>query len=206
MPYTAPAHKANAYDCPHCKAYARQYHHPLFTHNNGINQVDGLWVSYCEHCKKKCVWLDGEMLWPENAPAPLPHEDMPGDCAEDYMEARNIITKSPRGAAALLRLVTQKLMPHLGERGKNIDDDIASLVKKGLPIQVQQALDTCRVIGNESVHPGEMNLDDEPEIAVQLCELINFIVENQIAQPKRINAIYSKLPEKKQEAIRRRDA
>ena len=38
---------------------------------------------------------------------------------------------------------------HLGESGKNINDDIAALVKKGLNLMIQQSLDVVRVIGNE---------------------------------------------------------
>jgi len=38
---------------------------------------------------------------------------------------------------------------------KNLDDDIASLVSKGLDPRVQKTLDVVRVIGNNSVHPAK---------------------------------------------------
>jgi len=130
---------------------------------------------------------------------------MPADIAADYEEARQIVGASPRGAAALLRLCVQKLMPYLGEKGKNINNDIASLVQKGLPVQIQQALDALRVIGNDSVHPGQIDLKDDRETAMSLFGLINFIVEKQIAEPKQITAIYNNLPKSSRDAIKKRD-
>lgn len=130
---------------------------------------------------------------------------MPDDVKADYDEARGIVSKSPRGAAALLRLALQKIMPHLGEKGKTLDDDIASLVKKGLPSGVQQALDTVRVIGNEAVHPGTIELNDNPQIAQSLFKLVNIIVEKMIAEPKEVAALYDNLPPTKLEGIDKRD-
>lgn len=134
-----------------------------------------------------------------------PHSDLPDDCKKYYLEARNIFQESPRASAALLRLVIQMLMLHLGEKGKNINDDIKSLVTKGLPDEIQQALDYCRVIGNNAVHPGEINLDDTPEIVQPLFEMINFIVEDRISRHQKIKQLYNKLPEKAREAIQKRD-
>lgn len=131
---------------------------------------------------------------------------MPANIVADYEEARLIATASPRSAAALLRLCIQKLCKEIGEPGKNINDDIASLVSKGLPVIVQQALDIVRVIGNEQVHPGTLDLRDDPEIANELFGLVNFIVENQIAQPKAIKELFERLPEAKRKAIEQRDA
>ena len=88
-------------------------------------------------------------------------------------ESRTILDLSPRGAAALLRLCIQKLCKQLGQPGKNINDDIAALVKAGLDPKIQKALDIVRVIGNECVHPGTMDLRDDREIAAKLFVLVN---------------------------------
>ncbi len=145
------------------------------------------------------------MVHPLATLGPPPHEDMPDDVRRDFAEARGIGQRSPRGAAALLRLCVQKMMLHLGQPGENINDDIAALVAAGLPVEVQQALDAVRVIGNESVHPGEMALEDDLDTAETLFALVNLIVEDRIAKPKMVRAIYAKLPDKKRKAIEARD-
>ena len=114
------------------------------------------------------------MIVPSEAPVPPPHVDMPENCIAEYNEARDIVSRSPRAAAALLRLCVQRLMIELGEKGKNINDDIGVLVKKGLPVEVQQALDYCRVVGNNGVHPGEIELTNNPQISHSLFEMLNF--------------------------------
>jgi|SRR5665647_2594902 len=96
-------------------------------------------------------------------------------------------------------------MVELGEKGESINDDIGSLVKKGLPVEVQQALDYCRVIGNNAVHPGEIELTDNPEISHSLFEMMNFIVEDRISRPKRVAGLYKILPEGAIKAVEKRD-
>ena len=96
-------------------------------------------------------------------------------------------------------------MPSLGESGTNINADIRSLVGKGLPVQLQQALDYCRVVGNNAVHAGEIDLNDTPEIAQDLFGMINFIVEDRIARPKEIARLYAQLPESARKEVAKRD-
>lgn len=120
-------------------------------------------------------------------------------------EARNILNLSPRGAAALLRLAIQKLCKHLGEKGKDLNTDIGNLVK-GLPEKLQKALDSVRVIGNNAVHPGQLDLTDDIETANKLFAFINIICDNQISQHKLINDFYQeKVPQSYKDAIEKRD-
>ncbi|WP_336884780.1 DUF4145 domain-containing protein [Pectobacterium parmentieri] len=149
--------------------------------------------------------MDGKLIYPQVKLSPPPNPDLPESCRADYEEARSIVTLSPKGSGALLRLCVQKLMMHLGQKGKNINDDISNLVKDGLPVAIQQALDLCRVVGNNAVHPGEIVLDEEPEIVNSMFELINFIVDNRITQPKRISDMYANLPSGARAAIDKRD-
>jgi hypothetical protein len=130
---------------------------------------------------------------------------LPANIFADFQEARSIVQRSPRGAAALFRLCIQKLCVHLGETGKNINSDIAALVKKGLNPKIQKSLDIVRVIGNESVHPGTIDVQDEPQTAAQLATLINLIVDEMITRPQLVDELYAKLPEAKREEIKKRD-
>lgn len=120
------------------------------------------------------------------------------------MEAAIISTKSPRGAAAILRLSIQLLCKELGESGSSINNDIKELVKKGLPEIVQQSLDIVRVTGNDAVHPGQIDTDNI-DVVNKLFDLINVITEYMISLPKKVNGIYVELPPEKIEGIKDRD-
>lgn len=163
-------------------------------------------ISRCPICERRMIWVLGRVVWPQIGGAQPANPDMPDDVREDYQEAASIVYQSPRGAAALLRLAIQKLCKHLGEPGENINADVGALVAKGLDTHIQEALDAVRVIGNESVHPGEMDLKDDRETAVALFGLVNLIVEDMISRKKRISAVYSKLPAAKLKSIKDRDA
>lgn len=136
---------------------------------------------------------------------PRPHIEMPEDVKGDYEEAPRVVGQSPRGACALLRLSVQKLCTDLGETGESINEDIKSLVQKGLPEEVQEAMDSLRVIGNNAVHPGEMDLTDDTETASALFNLLNFVVEEMIAKPKRQRGVFANLPVGVREATKKRD-
>ena len=166
-----------------------------------------IWFSKCFHCQDIAIWIYDRLIWPQRGEAPLPNPDLPNDIRRDYEEASAILDLSPRGAAALLRLSIQKLCKHLDGKGGKINDDIAFLVENGLPVQVQQALDAIRVIGNNAIHPGQLDLRDDRATAESLFALVNLIADSMIrSQPNRVSEIYGRLPEGALEAIEKRDA
>jgi len=203
--YFPPEHRKEQFHCVLCGVFSSQRWFELKINLPQSWENTEFEGSYCIHCNGWTYWHIGKMILPSEAPVEPPHPDLPEDCVIDYTEARDIFARSPRAAAALLRLCIQKLLPHLGEKGNNINTDIGELVKKGLPSVIQQALDVCRVVGNNAVHPGEIDLSDSPETAQQLFHLINFIVEDRITRPKEIQALYNGLPEGSREAINKRD-
>lgn len=162
-------------------------------------------ASLCMHCREIGYWLDGKLIEPASRNAPPANPDLSEEIRRDYNEAASIELQSPKGAAALLRLCLQRLCKELGEEGKNINDDIAALVRKGLPVEIQQALDVVRVVGNNAVHPGAIDLDDRPETVSALFTLINAIADRMITQPKKVAALYSTLPPGIVQAIEKRD-
>jgi len=145
------------------------------------------------------------MICPAATIIEKPSNDLPTEVRRDYEEAAQIVQKSPRAAAALLRLAIQKLCSSIGGTGENLNTDIATLVENGLPKKVQQMLDTVRVIGNHAVHPGQINLDDQPQTAEALFRLVNIIAEKTITESKEIDALYGSLPEADREQIAKRD-
>ena len=216
--YFPPTYGQGEFHCPHCKVYAKQFYSHLMTNNNFLwnSVVDSnakfdealslKWViSKCQRCGEHIIWYQEEIIYPKKLTVLAPNSDLDEEIKADYLEAARILSESPRSSAALLRLALQKLCKQLGEKGENINDDIKGMVSKGLNPLVQKSLDALRITGNNAVHPGEINLQEEPERVRKLFELINFIANKMITEPKEIECFYSDLPEKAKAAIEKRD-
>lgn len=202
--YVTPKLGLNAFHCPRCRVYAAQTTKYLFVDNRG-HVYNPITITECFNCREDAIWLHGRIVYPEYAGVVPPNPDLSDEIKADYAEAAAILQRSPRGAAALLRLCIEKLCKQLGLTGRVIDDDIAELVRQGLPEEIQMALDTVRVIGNKAVHPGELDLNDDPTIAITLFGLVNIIADDRISRKKRIAAAYSTLPEVERDKIDKRN-
>lgn len=223
--FKEPKFNTTPFTCPHCQAISQmnfiipsKMKQSIYANlqdiratyilgenaRNRVNNIENIADVYeefansfaiCQSCKKISIWVDEKMIYPKSRLTPLPNEDLPDDIKADYEEASLIVQDSPRGACALLRLALQKLMIYLGE-DKNLDKAIKNLIdKKIINEDLQKALDTVRVIGNSAVHPNELDIKDNKEIAIALFKIINYIAEKILTEKKRVNEIYNILPE-----------
>ncbi len=206
--YYPPKYQNKQFHCVHCGVFASQDWSKLGRVTfHGFIELD-YDLCICEHCKKKSVWKTQTktLVDPVSTFHLQPHEDMPEEIKSLYIEASSVLDLSPKAGAALMRLALQNLMPLIGANIGKLDKDIAKLVADGMPAEIQQALDYCRVVGNNAVHPNELNLDDTPDMVTTMFEMINFIVEEKIAKPKRIAEMFSKLPKGAIDSITKRDS
>jgi hypothetical protein len=172
----------------------------------GEDRVDEeITTSRCAACKDRSILYRKAMIFPAGVRVAFPNADLNDDIRADFQEAADILDLSHRGSAALLRLCVQKLCIQLGEKGKDLDKYIAKLVKRGLSVGVQRSLDIVRVVGNNAVHPGVIDVADNRETAVALFTLVNLIADRLLSEPKRIAELYESLPQSARDAIEKRD-
>ena len=152
-------------------------------------------ISECTNCRRLSLWKFDELIYPKFGKIPK-HPDMPTKVGKIFDEANKIFNDSPRGASALLRLALEMLLTHLKIKGQSIDLKIKNLANNGIDPKLQKALNIVRVTGNEAVHPGQIDFDDNQEVARTLFEIVNLIVDEMITRPKNIDNAFENLPQK----------
>ncbi len=132
-----PSFRSSAFNCPHCGVYSRQYWYTLsFYANETINYTE--WkIAICEHCKNYSIWFKetdfhGIQFYPTSTIVEPPNEDLNDGIKRLYNEAAEIKDKSPRAAAALLRLALQELCKQLGGKRKGYKLRYCRTCQKGI--------------------------------------------------------------------------
>jgi hypothetical protein len=219
----------SSFSCPHCFALAHQFWHKLTADTNsgrnnfnnttpqskiaigekvnietqwGKYPVYGIMLSRCYSCKNYCVWRGDVLIYPNSSVAIKPHDDLPEDAKLDFREAMQIATISPRGAAALLRISFERLIKKINNDDKiTLDRGIQNLVENGMPKHIQEASDFIRITGNNAIHPGKIDSQDNAESVARIARLINRVVESTITFKNEMSEIYPTLPLEKRKAV-----
>ena len=226
---TEPTHGAPSFDCPHCGAHAQQtWPQAVLCADEGGVTTDWSSIdrSECYTCKKETVWhaqrrysgssgagyshswMEWGILWPRERAGVPAHERLPEDLRPLYDEAREVADLSPRAAAALLRLLTETLLRQVAEAPKAKPFDlIGQLVREGkLDEQARMLAAYLRITGNNAVHPGQIDEDEDAQKRVSVMfPFVNSLVQRLIADPAEINELYEQLPEEARAAADRRD-
>lgn len=204
--YVAPEYKLSAFHCPYCNVFAQQIWWNLRYDSNWERIFLSDWdASKCEHCWNFSIRGNNELTYPTVSVIEMPYLDMPDAVKELYNEAREIAWKSPRAAAALLRVALEKLTEELWETTWNLNTRIRNLQKQGLPEKVIKSLDILRITANEwGSHAGQIDLTwaDNSDIVIKLFKLLNFIVKKTITENNEVDELFDRLPEDKKKGIK----
>ena len=137
-------------------------------------KMANLHLSGCHSCSGFALWVGDRLVFPINV------DKTPALVEEDFEEAAAILNKSPRGAIALMRVCIQKLMPLLKQDGENLNDTMSSLVRKGLEVEIQQAMEVLQVLGNDPVQPTSLDTQEDKEMALRFVDSLKAILERRM--------------------------
>jgi hypothetical protein len=101
---------------------------------------------------------------------------------EDLEEAAGILNKFPRGAAALMRVCIQKLVPLLEDNGKELNQRVSSLVRKGLEMEIQQAMEVLQVLRSDPVQLSQLDSQANKETALRFLNSLKAVLERRMSQ------------------------
>lgn len=211
MEYVTPKFNKDRFTCPHCNTVAHQLWANHIRANKEIStskSAQDYYIKYsyylsdlksakCEYCDKYSLWIKEKMIYPRKANVPEPNEDMPESVKKDYVEASKIVNDSPRSACALLRVALEKLMIELGYKKGNLYEKINNFVGEDKGSDLEHSLTSVRVIGNDCVHSGVLDIKDNKPVAVALFNIINYIIEDTITKKRKIDEIYNIIPDSK---------
>jgi hypothetical protein len=137
-------------------------------------KMANLHLSNCHNCNGFAVWVRGRLMFPGRG------EEMPDlDLVEaDFEEAAAMLNKFPRGATALIHVCIEKLMPLLRKAGK--DEDISSLLRKGLEVEIHQTMEALQVLRKSPVQLTQFNSQEDRETALRFFDSLKEILERRM--------------------------
>lgn len=230
----SPRHKCGHCGNEKCTDLIASFTHTFFDEDSSNAEYTTWDIYFCPVCYKLNIKVTYENTWdrytdrngavdlisvikvlyPVSSDNTIPkmNKSLPNEMIGDYEEAKNVAGISPRSAAALLRLLLEKLCKkYLLENNKikgseNLNIMIGILVKEGISDIIQKACDILRITGNETVHAGTIDIRDNPKSVILLFELVNMVADDFYMKYKRIPEMYSTLPADKVKGIENRDS
>jgi hypothetical protein len=139
-------------------------------------KMANLYISNCHSCSGFSLWVSGLLVFPTNI------DKTPELVEEDAEEATAILNKFPRGATALMRVCIQKLVPLLEENGRELNQRISSLVRKGLEMEMQQAKEVLQVLRSDPVQLSQLESQADKETILRFLDSLKVVLERRMSQ------------------------
>jgi len=217
-------------NCPHCNKgvkFSWGYFGPIKT----VNPKEGYYVFYdtCPNCEESVLYYslcehtktstydrytlntnsEGTyQIIEDTLIFPIKKEfeeinSIPEKYLEDYYEAKEVISASPKSSAALTRRLLQLILRDCYSiQEKNLSLEIQKFILiEGIPSHLSDAVDAIRNIGNLAAHPEkEINTGNivsvEPGEAEWLLEVIENLFDFTFIQPHKLKIRRDALNEK----------
>lgn len=207
--------------CPYCNQpydshFARSFHSGPIKFDEFREETLYIIQELCPSCGQISVTLMAHgypehfyYRFPPTTAMPLP-EYIPAPIRQDYLEAIQIASLSPKAAATLARRCLQGIIHDFwGIAEKNLNAEISAL--KGKINETQwEAIDALRKIGNIGAHMEQnpsLIVDVEPEEAEKLLKLLELLFQDWYIRRHENEQLYNDIQEisKKKESSRRND-
>src|SRR3984893_16075701 len=151
--------------------YEYQKHpHPLKV------KMANLHISNCHSCNGFSLWVGGLLVFPTRI------DKTPELVEQDLEEAAAILNKFPRREAALMRVCIQKLVHLLEENGNALNQRVSSLVRKGLEMEMQQAMEVLQVLRLDPVQLNRLESQADRETALRFLVSLKEVLERRMSQ------------------------
>jgi hypothetical protein len=132
-----------------------------------------LHISNCHSCNGFSLWVGGLLVFPTKI------DKTPELVEEDLEEAAAILNEFPRGATALMRVC---IVPLLEDNGKELNQRVSSLVRKGLEMEIQQAMDVLQVLRSDSTQLNPLESQADWETALRFLDSLKEVLERRMSQ------------------------
>lgn len=149
--------------CPHCTIHFHDNWDTSRIYRDGKQTGWDCLTAECPNCEMLTIYLEDpqsrqRMVYPSGAnrgPAP---PQVPANISDDYIEACNVLSISPKASAALSRRCLQNILRSHGYRARDLAAEIDSLLNepdasKAIPQTLRMTVDGIRNFGNFSAHP-----------------------------------------------------
>jgi hypothetical protein len=81
-----------------------------------------------------------------------------------------------------MRVCIQKLVPLLEDNGNVLNQRVSSLVRKGLEMEVQQAMDVLQVLRSDPVQLSQLESQADKETALRFLDSLKEVLERRMSQ------------------------